>query len=265
VDEPRELPVAAPWFSVTWVTGRTALITEPHVDPFLQGNVWYLRGRERDLLVDTGNGVAPLRPVLARFSRSERPREVVALITHAHADHVGGLHEFARRLMHAAETGRAAEPQDEAPLLAATWVAKLGPLAADDGEDLPAVLLDALPHTGFDPAAYRLTPAAPTHLVQGGDVVDLGGRTLTVVELPGHTPGSIGLIDDEERALVSGDAIYDDELIDTLPESDVDHYARTMERLRALDVDVVYPGHGAPFGRARLTELAAAYLRRAGA
>ncbi len=65
-----------------------------------------------------------------------------------------------------------------------------------------------------------------------------------------------------ENALVSGDAIYDDELIDSLPESDVEAYARTMERLRTLDVDVVYPGHGKPFGRERLRRIAEEYLRR---
>ncbi len=126
MDDNAQLPVAAPWFSVTWVTARTAVLAEPHVNEFLQGNIWYLRGRERDLLVDTGNGVAPLRPVLARFARSGRPREIVALCTHAHADHVGGFHEFDRRLLHPAETEAAARAGDEAPLLAATWVAKLG-------------------------------------------------------------------------------------------------------------------------------------------
>jgi glyoxylase-like metal-dependent hydrolase (beta-lactamase superfamily II) len=98
--------------------------------------------------------------------------------------------------------------------------------------------------------------------VAGGDVLDLGGRRLTVVELPGHTPGGVGLLDEEEGALFSGDAIYDGWLIDTLPESDVDQYVRTMELLRTLDVDVVYPGHDEPFGRQRLRELAEAYLRR---
>ena len=58
-----------------------------------------------------------------------------------------------------------------------------------------------------------------------------------------------------------GDAIYDGALIDTLPESDGARYLRTMDALRTLDVDVVYPGHGGPFGRERLHELAEEYLR----
>jgi len=85
---------------------------------------------------------------------------------------------------------------------------------------------------------------------------------LREIELPGHTPGSIGLIDDEEGALLSGDAVHEGGQIDTLPRSDVEQYVRTMQRLRTLDVDVVYPGHGRPFGRERLREIAADYLRR---
>ena len=116
----------------------------------------------------------------------------------------------------------------------------------------PPFLVDAVPSPGFDPCTFRPERAAPTHFVQGGDEIDLGDRRFTVVDLPGHTPGSIGLVDHEERALISGDAVYDGGLIDTLPESDIETYLRTMDALRRLDVDVVYPGHGRPFDRARL-------------
>lgn len=260
MNEMTPLPVAASWFSLTWVTGRTAVITEPHVDDLLQANIWYLRGRERDLLVDTGYGVSPLRPVLDRLTRGGA-REIVAVVTHAHIDHIGGFHEFERRLLHPAEADAAARIGEQLPLATASWDDELKEQLADSGFVLPLLLVDTVPHAGFDPAAFRITPAAPTHFVQGGDVIDLGGRTLTVVDLPGHTRGSIGLLDEEERALISGDAVYEGGLIDTLPESDVDLYARTMERLLALEVDVVYPGHGWPFGHETLREVARRYVR----
>jgi len=262
VDANAALPIATSWFSLTWVTGRTAAITEPHVDGLLQANLWYLRGRERDLLVDTGNGIAQVRPVLERLARG-RARDVVTLVTHARIDHIGGFHEFERRLLHPAEADAAAHIGEQVPLATASWSRELKEQLADGGFLLPPLLVDAVPYPGFDPAVFRITPAAPTHVVQGGDSIDLGGRRLTVVDLPGHTPGSVGLIDDEERALLSGDAVYEGELIDTLAESDVEAYGRTMERLLALDVDVVYPGHGGPFGRAKLQEIARAYLRTA--
>jgi len=260
VDDATQLPIAVAWFSATWVTARTAVITEPHVDDLLRANLWYLRGRERDLLVDTGNGIASVRPVLDRFSRGGS-REVVTLATHAHADHIGGFHEFDRRMLHPAEARAAEHIGDQAPLVTADWPPALKEQLAESGFVPPPVLVDAVPYPGFDPAAFRITPAAPTHHVQGGDVIDLGGRTLSVVDLPGHTHGSIGLIDLEECALLSGDAVYEGGLLDTLADSDAELYTRTMEWLQALDVDVVYPGHGWPFGCDVLRRIAGDYLR----
>jgi glyoxylase-like metal-dependent hydrolase (beta-lactamase superfamily II) len=261
---PQEFPIAADWFSLTWVTARTAVITEPHMDELLRAGIWYLRGRDRDLLVDTGNGVGRLAPVLARLARGGRPREIVCVCTHAHIDHIGGFHEFERRLLHPAEQERALQVRSSAPLATASWSDVLLDQLAESGFVPSDFLIDAIPFPGFDPAAYRPRRVAPTHLVQGGDEIDLGDRRFTVIDLPGHTPGSIGLIDHEERALVSGDAVYDGGLIDTLPESDVPAYLRTMDALRRLDVDVVYPGHGRPFDRARLRAIAEEYLRERG-
>ena len=258
-----QLPVVADWFSLTWVTARTAFLTEPHVDELLQANIWYLRGRDRDLLVDTGNGIAPLTPVLARFARGRR-REVICVATHAHVDHIGGFHELERRLLHPHEERTAARSGDEFPLLAASWSQELREEIAASGFVLPDVLVDAIPDPSFDPKTFRIVPAAATHGVRGGDEIDLGDRRLTVVELPGHTPGSVGLIDHEERALLSGDAVYEGGLIDTLPESDITAYLGTMQHVRRLDVDAVYPGHGEPFGRDRLHELAEEYLSERG-
>jgi glyoxylase-like metal-dependent hydrolase (beta-lactamase superfamily II) len=264
MNAPQEFPVAADWFSLTWVTGRTAVLTEPHMDELLRAGLWYLRGRDRDLIVDTGNGVGALTPVLARLARGGRPREIVCVCTHAHIDHIGGFHEFERRLLHPAEEELALQVRSSAPLATASWSAALLDDLAESGFVPPPFLLDAIPYTGFDPAAFRPERAAPTHHVRGGDEIDLGDRRFTVIDLPGHTPGSIGLVDHEERALISGDAVYDGGLIDTLPESDVETYLHTMEALRRLDVDVVYPGHGWPFDRVRLRAIAEEYLRERG-
>ena len=215
-----QLPVATDWFSVTWVTSSVAMLTEPHVDGLLRANIWYVRGRERDLVLDSGNGIAPLRPVLERLTRGHR-REVVAVATHAHIDHIGGLHEFEHRLFHQLELDAAAAMDREAAIVTATWSAKLKELLAASGFVLPSLLVDAVPREGFDPDTFRIAPVTATSLVEGGDLIDLGDRRLLVVHLPGHTPGSIGLLDEVDGSLFSGDAIYDGGLIDTLPESDV--------------------------------------------
>ena len=55
----------ADWFRVSDVGDGVTLIEEPHVDPLLSANVWHVRGRDRDLVVDAGLGSSP-------FSRSCR-------------------------------------------------------------------------------------------------------------------------------------------------------------------------------------------------
>ena len=83
-----------------------------------------------------------------------------------------------------------------------------------------------------------------------------------MLHLPGHSPGSIGLWEAATGTLFSGDAVYDDALLDELPESDIGDYCRTMERLLTLPVNVVHAGHDPSFGRDRLREIARAYLDR---
>ena len=100
--------------------------------------------------------------------------------------------------------------------------------------------------------------------MQEGDVVDLGDRHFEVLELPGHTPCSIGLYEEATGTLFSGDAAYDGPLVDFLPESDRVAYAATMERLLALPVRAVHAGHDPSFGGSRLRTLAWDYLARVG-
>ena len=96
-------------------------------------------------------------------------------------------------------------------------------------------------------------------------MLDLGERKLEVLHLPGHTPGEIGLWEDETGTLFSGDCVYESGvLLDELPESNIDDYVGSMERLRDLPVSIVHGGHDDPFGRNRLLELVDAYVGRRG-
>jgi glyoxylase-like metal-dependent hydrolase (beta-lactamase superfamily II) len=85
------------------------------------------------------------------------------------------------------------------------------------------------------------------------------------LHLPGHSPGSIALWDEGAGALFTGDVIYDSGmLLDELDGSNIADYRASMERLLRLPVEVVYSGHGEPFGRALLQDRARAYLRLRG-
>ncbi|MET7672934.1 MBL fold metallo-hydrolase [Micromonospora luteifusca] len=245
------------WYTQAEADSDVIRISEPHVNELLSANFWWLRGNDRDMVIDAGLGVVALREAIPGLFE----RDPMVLLTHAHLDHVGGAAEFADRAAHPVEAGLLAAGVP-ASLYGAELYDKLGIDAA--GEPVPELMIDVLPSPGYDPAAYRVEPMTLNRMLDDGDRIDLGGRVLTVLHLPGHTPGSIALLEERTGTLYSGDIVYDGYLIDNLPNSDVAAYRRSMQFLADLDVSVVHPGHGHSFDRTRLRQLAEAYLRRKG-
>jgi glyoxylase-like metal-dependent hydrolase (beta-lactamase superfamily II) len=240
-----QIATAQSWYEVTPLADGVTRIWEPHVRPFYRCNVWHVRGRERDLLVDSGMGVVSLRRQVALLA--ERP--VLAVASHTHFDHIGSHHEFADRAVHRAEAEIMAAPS-RSRTLADKYVRD----AAD------AELFTMLPPAPYRSDDYEVTAAPATRLLDDGDLIDLGDRQVRVMHLPGHSPGGIALWEDATGILFSGDTVYDGRLIDDAYHSDIDDYLRSMERLRRLPVRVVHGGHFASFGRERFIELIDAYL-----
>lgn len=79
-----------------------------------------------------------------------------------------------------------------------------------------------------------------------GDIIDLGNRKIKVIHIPGHTPGSIGLIDIEKRFLISGDPIQDGKIFMFGTFRNMLAYKYGLERLKKFDdeYDIIYPSHG---------------------
>ena len=250
-----DLPVADPWFVVERFDDRITLVTEPHVHPLLRCNVWLVRGRDRSVVVDTGLGLSPLRDTV----EAELSGELLAVATHSHGDHVGGLHEFESRAAHGAATEVLASADVVVVDAASYPESVLGPYR-DAGYEIPELFLDAVPAGGLDATVSPRVEAAPGLMLDDGDVIDLGDRRLEVLHLPGHSPDSIGLWEPATGTLFAGDAVYDGPLLDELEDSDVDAYCETMRRLRSLPVRVVHAGHEPSFDGARLIELCDAYL-----
>jgi glyoxylase-like metal-dependent hydrolase (beta-lactamase superfamily II) len=249
------LRIADHWFERRRVDDAITLLWEPHVDPFLRCNIWHVRGRDRDALIDTGLGIASL----AEAARDLLERSVVAVATHIHYDHVGGLHEFDTRVMHRAEAREMEDYREFSSLRGKDFGEETLEALKAIGYSVSDILVDAVPE-GFDIDSYAVTSTRPTRIVEEGDVIDLGDRHFEILHLPGHSVGSIGLWEAANGTLFSGDAIYDGPLLDQLESSDIPDYILTMKRLRGLPVSVVHAGHEPSFGRERLHELVDAYL-----
>lgn len=230
------------WFERRRLAPGLDMLTKPFVHAFVRANIYHLRGRDRDLVVDTGMGLASLPPTLDLTPG----KPLLAFATHIHLDHVGSLHEFAERA---------------GPRLSADAFATMPDAAtyADMFVELPNPVT-VLPAEEWRAEDYTIRPAPLTIMLGEGDRVDLGDRCFTVLHLPGHSPDSIALLDESDGTFFSGDAIYDEMLIDDLPDSDRDAYRRTMARILDLPVSMAHGGHGGSFSVDRMRAIAQAYL-----
>lgn len=230
------------WFSKETISDRLTRIYEPHVHNFFRANIFHVVGRDADLVIDFGMGLGGLRRELDIPSG----KPVIAVATHVHVDHVGSFHEFEARFGHKAEADAFARMRD-------------GDTLADYFRRQQDAITQISP-AGITPESYRISPAPLTTILVENDVIDIGDACYTLLHLPGHSPGSIGLLDQTSGIFFSGDAIYQGGLVDDLPGCDIEAYKTTMERLQRLEVNEVHGGHGLRFGKVRMQEIATNYL-----
>jgi glyoxylase-like metal-dependent hydrolase (beta-lactamase superfamily II) len=234
------------WYRIRTVDHGITWIDEPFIHEFYRCNIWHVRGRDRDMVVDSGMGVVGLR---ARFVEL-RERTCIAVASHTHFDHVGNHHEFDDRLVHREESDILAAPTRPNTLA--------DPYVTDD-------IFTRLPPPPYRSVEYRVRAAPATRVLDDGDVVDLGDRRFEIIHAPGHSPGSIMLWENATGVLFSGDTVYDGPLIDDAYHSDVDAYVATMKRILDLPVRVVHGGHYPSFDGGRYRELIRRYLDDKGA
>ena len=82
--------------------------------------------------------------------------------------------------------------------------------------------------------------------VKEGDVFDLGERTLKIIDNPGHTLGSIAILDEKYRVLIGGDAIQDGTIYMFGKYRNINLYVKSLRHIKDFlkSFDVIYPSHG---------------------
>ena len=238
-----DIATADSWYQTSTRDHGVTHIGEPHIVEFYRCNIWHVRGRNKDMLVDSGMGVVSLREQIPLVS--ERPLTAVA--THTHFDHIGAHHEFTDRIVHDKESQWLAHPTRE-NTAAAKYV-------TND-------IFTQLPPTPFRATDYAVKSAPATRIVADGDIVDLGDRHFEVLHTPGHSPGSISLWEQSTGILFSGDVVYDGQLIDGDYPGYADEYLKSLERLLELPITVVHGGHFPSYGRARHKTLIKQWIHR---
>ncbi len=102
-----------------------------------------------------------------------------------------------------------------------------------------SLLQDGMPIAGLPP----VSPCPPLHPLHGGGTIDLGGRVLDVIHIPGHTDGSIVLLDRQTKTLLGGDTAARRLLYGLSTFVPFDAFCASLRRLQQADFEVIYAAH----------------------
>lgn len=237
------VPVSTDWFTVYRVADGVFALVEPN--QFQEVISYLIVGSKRALMFDTGLGLVPIRPIVDQLTTL--PVEV--LNSHTHYDHVGGNAEFDRILAMDLPYTRGNQRGFAHAALA--------------GEVVPASFCRGAP-AGLDTAAFHTRAWTASRAVSDGDWIDLGGRVIEILHVPGHTPDALALLDRANELLWSGDTYYDAPIWLYVPETDLDDYERSIARLAALAPHVkrLFPAHNTASADPAHLELARVAMRR---
>ena len=217
------------WYEVYRLPKNVYAICEPQ--HFQEVNIYLIIGEKRALLLDTGEGFCPLKPLIDELYGGE----IFAVNSHFHFDHIGS--NFLFQPIHIYD-----DPYAKA--------------VAENGlpkEALGAQLDEEMFQFGYpktlDPEKFHIPPYTYETLTDG-QMIDLGGRSLQVLHTPGHSADSIMLYDEANKILFTGDTFYLGALYAHFdcPEfgrGNIEHYAATMDKLvREIPQDVqLYCSH----------------------
>ena len=183
----------------------------------------YLVEGERSCLIDAGGRTEASRIVKTLKGLQAFPPDMI-IVTHAHFDHAQGIPMLSRE---------AAKQREEIEVLAC--------------EASVPLLADASYNECFDAGPYEsigdVTP------LKEGDVLDLGGISLRIYEVPGHTADQIAILDEKNWNLFVGDAIgdkvHDDAMVPPFvpPAWDPEAYRASIDKLKGLDYETMCLAH----------------------
>jgi len=213
-------------------------------NPLKALNSYLIKGRERSLIIDTGmNRQECMREMSSCLGRlSVDLKKTDFFITHLHVDHIGLVGNLATNAskvyFNDLEASIVSPDRSEGHLRQISAIYKSHGFAGDELKKAttshPAYLYGLKRHVDFCP-------------LKEGDTIDIGDYSLKCIETPGHSPNHMCLYEANKKVLISGDHILSDITpnIALWPEMEnpLKEYLASLEKVYALDVDLVLPGH----------------------
>ena len=209
------------------------------VDGFGKATVYsyLLTGSSSAILIDTGMGLIDMKHITDELTSLP----VAVVNTHGHLDHISCNHQYEKAYLH---------PADEAVFTQHSkydyrYMLLAGMLTE---AKLPSWLLKLPIISGVAKKFSAIPEKNNRSPLSDGMRLDLGGRTIEIICTPGHTPGSVCLLDVERRQLFSGDTVCDEGILLNLDHStSVETFKKSILRLKAASerFGPIWPAHHA--------------------
>lgn len=205
-------------------------------NPLKNLNAYYIKGKDRDLLVDTGFRTEACKKAILEGIEEAGGSMARAdiFLTHAHSDHSGLAPELICG-------GSVYISEEDGRLL---MVERINP----ERHLKNGFSREDIKHAGESPAEkYRSLPYKDYVFVAGGDKLTCGDRVLEVVSTPGHTPGHLCLYSQTDKVMILGDHV----LFDITPnitewptlKNPLKRYLESLDKILEYDIDLPLPAH----------------------
>jgi len=217
--------------NVTKIDDQTYRIVDSNVYMFV------LLGKTNALLIDTGMSQGKLNKILPQLTNLP----IIVINTHGHIDHVASNHLFDKVILSNLDEEIFKE-HTSYEFASSLYYSLL------DEMKIPKFLQKLSPVKKFVNKMATIPSNDNRIDLPESRLIDLGERTIKIIEIPGHTPGSICLLDVERKILFSGDMVCDSGVLLNLPHSKSVHtFQESINKLKALsingDLNLIYPSH----------------------
>jgi glyoxylase-like metal-dependent hydrolase (beta-lactamase superfamily II) len=216
-------------------------------NPLRALNSYFIRGPERNLLVDTGFNLEDCRLAMEQaLQELDAGMENTDLfITHYHSDHAGLLEYLVR------PTNTVWMSESDAQMLEANYKENIFPIRNTRHLYHSGLLAEGTPNLPEEEAVVKYASKkgffVPFAVRHEGDPIHVGEYRFQCLETPGHTHGHMCLYEPEQKILIAGDHVLT-KITPNVGLWYVDHdalgeYLTSLDKTAALDVDLVLPAH----------------------
>ena len=214
------------FFEAEEIAPKSWKIRDVFVDESDPYYCYLVQGKDYALLIDTMMGFGNLH----EFCKTLTGKPIKLVNTHAHWDHIGGNFNFEEFYIHHHEI---ALFQESLAYTKQQVVDAALRMARNEYKEL------------FTPEYIEAPKPMKLFPVYDGDIFDLGDKQLEVVEVGGHSAGSIALIDKQTRIAYAGDVCNSNTLLELPTSLPVEAYLKSLLHLKEHqnEFDMMYGGH----------------------